>query len=153
MNDAATTSIQYGSLSGEAATPGWHAKLSLDFRERDGRTVLAKREHTGPLIVQKTLHPEGAGVCQAIVVHPPGGIAGGDTLDVAVDVGAHAHAQLTTPGASKWYRSAAAFRRQTFEARVAANAILEWLPQEAIVLEGAHGLLTRTVALAAGAAS
>ncbi len=151
MNDAAATSIRYGSLPGVAATTGWQAKLALGFCERDGHTVLAKREHTGPLIVQKTLHPEGAGVCQAIVVHPPGGIAGGDRLDLAVDVGARAHAQLTTPGASKWYRSAGALARQDFAARVGAHANLEWLPQEAIVFDGARAVLATTIALAAGA--
>jgi urease accessory protein len=110
--------------------------------------VLVRRSHPGPLVVQKALHPEGPGVCQAIVVHPPGGIVGGDTLALALDVDALAHAQLTTPGASKWYRSSGACAVQTMTARVAARAVLEWLPQEAIVFDGARASLATRIELA-----
>jgi urease accessory protein len=119
------------------ASSGWEARLALGFARRDGRCLLTRRVHSGPLVVQKSLHPEGPDVCQAIVVHPPGGIAGGDRLAIAIDVAAGAHAQVTTPGAAKWYRSAGADATQTVDARVAAGATLEWLPQEAIVYDGA----------------
>ena len=125
----------------ESDTPfprGWDARLALDFARRGDRSVLVRRAHSGPLTVQKTLHPEGPGVCQAIVVHPPGGIAGGDRLALSVGVGARAHAQLTTPGATKWYRSTGPAARQTLEAGVANGAALEWLPQETIVFNGAY---------------
>ena len=79
----------------------WRSRFTHD----GGRSRLARRAHEGPLVVQKPLYPEGDGVCQCIVVHPPGGIAGGDRLALTVDVGPRAHAQLTTPGATKWYRS------------------------------------------------
>ena len=128
--------------------PGWEAKLALGFRRRGERTILATRTHEGPLVVQKALHPEGPGVCQANVVHPPGGIAGGDRLMLDVEVAEGAHAQLTTPGAAKWYRTAGAVARQTVRARVAAGATLEWLPQEAIVFDGARATLATAIALA-----
>lgn len=151
MNDVAATSSQHESALAIGPAGGWHAKLALGFLRRDDRTVLAKREHTGPLLVQKALHPEGGGVCQAIVVHPPGGIAGGDRLAIAVEVGARAHAQMTTPGAAKWYRSAGPVAQQTLDARVAEDAILEWLPQEAIVFDGARAAMATTITLAANA--
>ncbi len=151
MNDVAATQARCASDTSTDGRVGWDAALTLGFVERDRRTVLAKREHAGPLVVQKALHPEGAGVCQAIVVHPPGGIAGGDRLTLAIDVGARAHAQLTTPGAAKWYRSAGAAARQSVEARVAQGAILEWLPQESIVFDGARAELATTIALAGDA--
>jgi urease accessory protein len=136
----------------ELGARGWDARLALGFVRRGEETVLMHRAHAGPLTVQKALHPEGPGVCQAIVVHPPGGIAEGDRLSLTVDVGVRAHAQLTTPGAAKWYRCRAATARQTIDARVAAGAILEWLPQEAIVFDGARVETATTVALAGDAA-
>ena len=81
-------------------------------------------------------------------MHPPGGIAGGDRLALTITVGASAHAQLTTPGAAKWYRSAGAGARQSVAAHVAAGATLEWLPQESIVFDGARAELATTVTLA-----
>lgn len=110
--------------------------------------MLVRSRHSGPLVVQKPLYPEGEAVCQAIVVHPPGGIAGGDRLSLAVDVRTGAHAQLTTPGAAKWYRSAGASAHQAINLVIADGAICEWLPQETIVFNGARAELTATVHLA-----
>jgi len=126
---------------------GWDARLALRFARRDDRSVLTRRTHSGPLIVQKTLHPEGPEVCQAIVVHPPGGIAGGDRLALTVDVATAAHVQLTTPGATKWYRSTGVVARQALEVSVAGGATCEWLPQDTIVFDGARAELTTSVAL------
>jgi len=137
--------------SARRSADGWEARLALRFARRDDRSVLVERAHSGPLVVQKALHPEGPGVCQAIVVHPPGGIAGGDRLALSIDVLPRAHAQLATPGATKWYRTAGAFARQAFAARVGAGAILEWLPHETIVFHGARALLSTTIELAGDA--
>jgi urease accessory protein len=145
MNDAVA------SVAADEAA-GWSARLALGFERRGKRTLLARRAHEGPLVVQKALHPEGDAVCQAIVVHPPGGIAGGDRLDLGVDVGERCHAQLTTPGAAKWYRCSGDLdARQSLLARVAAGGVLEWLPQEAIVFDGARATLSTKVSLASGA--
>ncbi len=66
---------------------GWQARIALGYRALDGRTVLARREHSGPLRVQKPLYPEGDAVCHTLLLHPPGGIAGGDALRVELDAG------------------------------------------------------------------
>ena len=129
----------------------WRASLALGFERRDARTILASRRHEGPLVVQKALHPEGDDVCHAIVVHPPGGIAGGDTLELDVQAAVDSHALLTTPGAAKWYRSAGPWASQRVRIEVDANAVVEWLPQETIVFDGALAQLSFAANLAAGA--
>jgi len=131
--------------AGDAST--WRATLALGFEHAHGRTSLARRAHTGPLVVQKPFHPEGEGVCQVVVVHPPGGIAGGDALELAIDAAAGAHAQITQPAATKWYRSAGATASQRVDARVAEDAVLEWLPQGAIVFDGARARSALRIAM------
>lgn len=140
-------------LPDSAALPAscWQAELRLEFGLCGARTVLEGNRHRGPLRVQKALYPEGEGVCQAIVLHPPSGIAGGDRLSLTAHLGPGAHAQLTTPGAGKWYRSAGLEASQTLDFTLAAGAALEWLPQETIVFDGARARMGATVALAADA--
>lgn len=135
----------------EPLNAAWHARLELDFELRAGTTVLARREHFGPLRVQKALYPEGEAVCHAIVLHPPSGIAGGDRLEIRAQVGSGAHALLTTPGAGKWYRSAGPLAEQRLAFTVAAGGTLEWLPQETIVFAGARAAMDTRVELAADA--
>ena len=126
----------------------WHAELHLGFARSGERTVLRENRHRGPLRVQKALYPEGDAVCQAIVLHPPSGIAGGDHLAISAGVGAGAHAQLTTPGAGKWYRSGGAEASQHMAFKLDEGAMLEWLPQETIVFDGARARMENRVALA-----
>ena len=129
----------------------WRAQLALEYERRNQRTVLAARRHDGPLVVQKALYPEGDAVCHNIIVHPPAGILGGDSLEIDARVGAQAHTLLTTPGAAKWYRSAGAWAQQKNVFVVAQGACLEWLPQETIVYDGALARLQTEVRLDAGA--
>ena len=119
----------------------WRAALDLAFDATPLGTRLAARRHSGPLVVQRALYPEGPSVCHAIVVHPPGGIAGGDDLRVSVRATASAHALLTTPGAAKLYKSAGAVASQHVELHVDDDACIEWLPQETIVFDAADASL------------
>jgi urease accessory protein len=135
----------------EAAEPGWRAELALGFERQGPRSVLARRRHDGPLVVQKALYPEGEGICHAIVVHPPAGIAGGDALQLSAELDPGAQVLLTTPGAGKWYRSAGRRASQALSFRVGAGARLEWLPQETIVFDGALADLKTELRLAEGA--
>jgi urease accessory protein len=129
----------------------WHARLDLGFERRGMDTILARRAHRGPLRVQKALYPEGPDLCHALVLHPPAGIAGGDRLEIDVEVGADAQALLTTPGAGKWYRSAGAWAEQAVTVKVGAGGTVEWLPQESIVFDGAQARMGVRVDLAEGA--
>jgi len=125
-------------LADPVAAP-WKAELSLGFTQRGARTVLAERRAEGPLVVQKALYPEGEAVCHAIVVHPPGGIAGGDELSLNARIEEKSHSLLTTPGAGKWYRSAGPWASQRLSLQV--EGTLEWLPRETIVFNGARASL------------
>jgi len=80
--------------------------------------------------VQRAFYPEGD-VCHAYIVHPPGGVVGGDELQLQVETRDEAHALLTTPAAAKFYRSDGRTARQEQILR-ANGTTLEWLPQESI---------------------
>lgn len=133
----------------EPVAASWKAELSLAFSARGEKTILSERRHDGPLVVQKPLYPEGDAVCHAIVVHPPGGIAGGDELSLSVRSESGSSALLTTPGAGKWYRSGGPWARQRLEFDVAGT--LEWLPRESIVFNGARARLESQIRLGASA--
>jgi urease accessory protein len=127
----------------------WRGSLALDFRRRDDRTIVHDR-HDGPLRVLKSLHPEG-GICHSVLVHPPGGIVGGDTLAIAVTLASDAHALITTPGATRFYRSAGATAEQSLSVAAAAGSRLEWLPLETIAYSGCEAENRMRFALAPGA--
>jgi urease accessory protein len=115
----------------------WHGHLDLDYRlDRDGARTIAHDRHDGPLRVLKALYPEGPRVCHHVLVHPPGGIAGGDRLDVRITVEPGAHALITTPGATRYYRSSGAAALQAVQVHVQREARFEWLPMASIAYDG-----------------
>ena len=128
---------------------GWRGSLALDYRQRDGRTLVHDR-HDGPLRVLRPLYPEG-GVCHSVLVHPPGGIVAGDELRVAVGLAEGAHALVTTPGATRFYRSTGAAATQSLEVVAGAGSRLEWLPLETIAYSGCAATNEMRFDLAAGA--
>jgi urease accessory protein len=137
---------------------GWRAGLRLQFSARAARTWLSRREHYGPLRVQRPFYPEApdssnteyASACHTYLVHPPGGIVGGDELDIQVDVTERSRALLTTPAATKFYRSDGRLALQRQHMTIAA-ATLEWLPQETIFYPGARARSSTRIDLGPGA--
>jgi urease accessory protein len=128
-------------MSAVPTSTGWRADLQLRYEARGEQTFLAHREHIGPLRVQRPFYPEPgraqSGTCHTYIVHPPGGVVGGDELNVGVAVGEGASVLLTTPAATKYYRSDGRVAQQTQRISVAA-ARFEWLPQESIFHGGAR---------------
>ena len=130
---------------------GWQASLSLEFARSGVATRLTDRQHQGPLMVQKPLYPEGRETSHVVIVHAPGGIAGGDELAVDLRLHDNARALLTTPAAGKWYKADGREARLHSRFAVASGAVLEWLPQETIVFDAASAQIETEVTLAANA--
>ncbi len=137
-----------------ALTDEWLARLALSFsRQGPHKTVLSERMHEGPLLVQKALYPEGPGVCHVTILHPPSGIAGGDILRIDIDVQPGAHALLSTPGATRWYKANGRHAAQRVHIRLAAGARLDWLPQENIFFEQADAAASTQLHMQTGASA
>lgn len=128
---------------------GWAAHLHLEFHKYPGKTVLASSFRKGPLAVQRAFYPEGD-LCHVYLLHPPGGVAGGDTLEIHAKVAEGASALVTTPGAAKFYRTVGpmACQHQILHADA---GTLEWLPQENILFPGAKVQLNTVIELTGGA--
>ena len=103
---------------------GWLGRLDLGFEVRAGRTVLAHKRQVGPLTVQRPFYPEGNS-CQLYLLHPPGGLVGGDRIEIRLDVAAGASVLVTTPGAAKFYRSVGTAVTVQQGLRIAAGGLLE----------------------------
>src|SRR5579859_481720 len=129
----------------------WRGHPKLPFDHRLSRTTLERREHVGPLLVQRALYPEGPRVCHAVLLHPPGGIAQGDELLLDAELHPSARALLTTPGATKWYRSVGGWARNSLELALGENTTREWLPRENLVFDGARIQNRLHVRLSSGA--
>jgi urease accessory protein len=110
---------------------GWHGHLQLDYRH-DGQRTIALDRHHGPLRVLQRLYPEGDAVCHQVLVHPPGGIVGGDVIELDATLAEGSHALITTPGATRFYRSNGPLAVQQVHATLAPGSRLEWLPMETI---------------------
>ena len=128
----------------------WNATLALDYTRQAEKTV-AHFRHSGPLRILQSLYPEGDGICHNVIVHPPGGLVGGDTLDLAFSAGPGAHGLVTTPGATRFYRSTGAPALQRTRLSLQAGARMEWLPLEAICYSGCLAENRLTMELAPGA--
>lgn len=133
----------------------WHADLKLHYRsaplaDSAPRTTLDFL-HNGPLRVLQSLYPEGPAVCHNVLVHPPGGIVGGDTLDIQIQVDSGAHPLITTPAATRFYKSTGAPGTQQVDVTVHSGARLEWLPLETIAYSGCNAFNKAVFSLESGA--
>jgi urease accessory protein len=129
---------------------GWHGHLALHYRREGARTTALDRHH-GPLRVLQRLYPEGPGICHHVLVHPPGGLVGGDRLEIDVLLDAGSHGVITTPSATRFYRTDGAPAAQHARLHLAEGARLEWLPLETIAFRGCLASNRLSMTLAPGA--
>jgi len=149
---------------------GWKAELNLSFEKSIHKTILANRSQSGPLTVQRPFYPEND-ICHLYILHPPGGVVGGDELHINVDLCNQASALITTPGATKFYRSgmsgntsgnmsddvksadradhkeSSPLAQQIQTLKIADGCSLEWFPQENIFFHQTHSHLSTRVEL------
>ena len=116
----------------------WEALLQLGLTYKNDKTVLSTRRHEGPLTLQRPFYPEQDGTCHLYILHPPGGIVGGDSLNIDVLCEENTTTLITTPGASKFYKSNGFTACQNQNLMVKEHACLEWLPQETILFDTAR---------------
>lgn len=110
--------------------------LRLAFVRRGRRTVLAGCRSVVPLRVMAPLGLDDP-ACVVSMLNPTGGLVGGDRLDVEVEIARGAHACLTTPSATKVYRTAGPPAIQRARLALGAEAIVEWVPDHTIPFAGA----------------
>ncbi len=120
-----------------AGADGWRAELQLAFKHVRSRTILGRCQHYGPLRVQRPFYPEG-NLAHIYILHPPGGVVGGDQLNIKLDIHTDAQVLCTTPGSGKFYLSTGNWAMLEQHLRIAGGASLEWLPQENILFAGAR---------------
>lgn len=145
---ATTGNPTFFGADGVTDAGGWSATLRCRFDASAGRTTLALRRQRGPLLLQRPFYPEAGGVCHVYVIHPPGGVVGGDWLEQDMELCAGAQALVTTPAATKCYRSAGALAHVRAHLRLADGAQLEWLPQATLLFNGARIRMATVVELA-----
>lgn len=119
----------------------WHAYLTLQFSLIRSRTILLLNRHYGPLRVQRPFYQQDNDQCHCYILHPPGGVVGGDRLciDVVADEGSNV--LLTTPGAGKFYRCPDRSGELISTVRIRKDARLDWLPQETIFFNHARAIV------------
>jgi urease accessory protein len=70
------------------------------------------------------------------ILNPTGGLVGGDRLSIDVEATADAHAVLTTPSATRVYRTDGEDAVQSVKISIGPRAIVEWVPDHTIPFAG-----------------
>lgn len=125
----------------------WRASLQLNYTHERNRSV-ARYQHEGPLRILHSLYPEGDAICHTVLVHPPGGLVGGDAVTIDITVDSQAHGLVTTPGATRYYRTEQDTATNSVHARLAEGSRLEWLPLESLAYPGCDAVNQMTFTLA-----
>lgn len=131
--------------------PRCSARAELTFQREKAATVLARCRSTAPLRVAPPVNL--AGCAYTTMVNITGGVAGGDVFDQRIDLGAGAHALVTTPSATKVYGSAGATARSATRMTVGAGAVMEWVPDPVMPFAGARYEQTVRIDIESGGAA
>ena len=120
----------------------WPAKIDCDFQKTaHGKTALVRLSHQGPLRIQKLFHDGDLAHCY--LLHPPGGMVSGDSLQSRFRVHQGAKVLITTPASGKLYKARKNQIVQTASTHIdiKSDAFCAHLPQDTIVFDRAFGEL------------
>ena len=120
----------------------WPAKIDCDFQKTaHGKTALVRLSHQGPLRIQKLFHDGDLAHCY--LLHPPGGMVSGDSLQSRFRVHQGARVLITTPASGKLYKARKNQIVQTASTHIniSSDAFCAHLPQDTIVFDRAFGEL------------
>ncbi|MGL5133530.1 MAG: urease accessory protein UreD [Planktothrix sp.] len=115
----------------------WQGILELDYQKINNSTQLVKAYSQAPLKIQRSFYPEGQEICHSIILHTAGGMVGGDRLCQTINLQPETQVVLTTPAASKIYRSSGETAHNIINIEVQKQAYLEFIPREVIIFNGA----------------
>lgn len=113
--------------------------------------MLTRRRFTLPLQALEPMDLDGDGVATLLLLNPTGGLLAGDRLETAITLGAGARVCVSTPSATRVYRSPGPDAIQRLAAEVGAGGALEWLPDHLIPSPGARLQQSTEIRLAADA--
>lgn len=128
--------------------PRARGSLDLTTKPRGTRSAIDRLRTSGCV---RVLFPRSEKAVEAIVINTSGGLTGGDSLSFAAVAGAESQLTLTTQAAERVYRASADVARVETRLGAQAGSLLQWLPQELILFEGARLRRRLRVDLAADA--
>jgi urease accessory protein len=111
------------------------AEARAVFARVGQRTEAARLFETGGL---RWRFPRSSRPCEAAIVNTGGGVAGGDSYRLSLELGEGAEVEATTPSAERIYRSDGPAAAVATRLSLARRARLCWLPQETLLFQGAR---------------
>ncbi|MDK2744836.1 MAG: urease accessory protein UreD [Nitrospira sp. BO4] len=126
-------------------------ELKLDYAKVEHRTVIAHSYFTTPWKLLPPIYLDDTGAAYTLLVNPSGGLVGGDSLTIDMNLNRDAHVLISAPSANRVYRSEGKLSEQHIKITVGSGAVLEWLPEHTIPFAGSRFRQTLHAQLEPGA--
>lgn len=125
-----------GMARAETSSVGRAGELVLGYVRQGNKTILSTSRSRSPWHLFPPVDLDGSGCAYTLLVNPSGGLVGGDRLSIQGTLGPQTHVLISTPSASRVYRSLAEISEQTVDLTLQPGAILEWVPEPTIPYAG-----------------
>lgn len=140
-------------ISPEVSTKsvGRVGELRLQYAKRDHQTVITRSYCTTPWHLLPPIYLDETGSAYTLLINPSGGLVGGDSLSINMNLDRNTHVLISAPSANRVYRSDGKLSEQIINITVGPGAILEWLPEHTIPFAGSRFRQSIHATLAPGA--